>query len=344
MLWEITDIPGIFSILNIAKFDDNKDKDEEKEDLKKYVQVPIFISKEIELTEKAITEDIKKQYNEMIRVKYRLLQNPKNHDYNFSFFNFGGNFINDEKINKNYTFPPIIIKRPFSNYIVHFFYADLFQLNLSFEEYMKKIIIDYYRKIPLIDLIFEEHLMTYSLKEVTEKISSFLKNTMNLLLPLDSPSENAVISEKDYQVIAEIIPREYFSKNGNVYISKSHLIQENKVLFPIMEHIVYCNVLYLFIDDLSRSFKNYREFKENLRIAQSKKISYFEYKIEEWKYSELSKITDLLENEFSILMNKYGFKSNDFSIEYLFVNILYNTYLWREEEYRNSLQEKNDNE
>lgn len=344
LLWEITDIPGIFSILNIAKFDDNKDKDEEKEDLKKYVQVPIFISKEIELTEKAITEDIKKQYNEMIRVKYRLLQNPKNHDYNFSFFNFGGNFINDEKINKNYTFPPIIIKRPFSNYIVHFFYADLFQLNLSFEEYMKKIIIDYYRKIPLIDLIFEEHLMTYSLKEVTEKISSFLKNTMNLLLPLDSPSENAVISEKDYQVIAEIIPREYFSKNGNVYISKSHLIQENKVLFPIMEHIVYCNVLYLFIDDLSRSFKNYREFKENLRIAQSKKISYFEYKIEEWKYSELSKITDLLENEFSILMNKYGFKSNDFSIEYLFVNILYNTYLWREEEYRNSLQEKNDNE
>lgn len=43
-------------------------------------------------------------------------------------------------------------------------------------------------------------------------------------------------------------------------------------------------------------------------------------------------------------MKHYNFEISDFSVDYLFVNILYNTYLLRKEEHVDSLEEKNNNE
>lgn len=340
LLWEITDIPGIFSILNVSPFNDNKDKNDKIGDLDKYIQTFIFVPREIELAENSITEDIKRQFNEVTGTKY--------HRYKFDWWNFGRYFTTTERLKEDFLFFSNITEKSLSdpkyNCFIDFFYTDLFQLNLSFEEYVKKIIIDYYKKIPLGALIINEQFESLPLKEVVEQIFMFFYESMDPLLRLNSKSNNIVLNEEEYKWISKVIPEEYFSKEGNVYISKSNLLHKNKLFSSILRHIVYSNILYLFIDDLTESLKNYREFKGNLRTAQVKEISYFEYKIQQWKYDEERKIINLLERDLYNRMKPYGFKIDDFSIDYLFVNILYNTYLWREEEYRNQPQEKNNNE
>lgn len=112
-----------------------------------------------------------------------------------------------------------------------------------------------------------------------------------------------------------------------------------------MKHIVYSIVLYciylwmIFLDIL-KIIENLRE----ISCCVIKKRFYFEYKIEEWKHGGISQITDLLEGEFTGLMDQYSFKNSEFSIDYLFVNILYNTNLLCNEENGNLLQEKNTND
>lgn len=337
LLWEITDIPGIFSILNVSTFNDKNGK---KGDLDKYIQTFIFVPQEIELAENSITEDIKRQFDEVTGTKY--------HRYKFDWWNFGRYFATTERLKEDFLFFSNITEKSLSdlkyNCFIDFFYTDLFQLNLSFEEYVKKIIIDYYKKIPLGALIINEQFESLTLKEVVEQIFMFFYESMDPLLRLNSKSNNIVLNEEEYKWISKVIPEEYFSKEGNVYISKSNLLHKNKLFSSILRHTVYSDILYLFIDDLTESLKNYREFKGNLRTAQLIKMSYFEYKIQEWKYDKEIKITDLLESVLYDRMKHYGFEISDFSIEYLLVNILYNTYLFRYEDHIKRLQEKNDNE
>lgn len=310
LLWEITEIPGIFSILNLSE---KKREDEKKTriGIEKYLQAEILLENKIYLTEKSLSEDIIKQYEEL-RKKWerRILKS----DY----------FEENEKADKN-CFPVVnyksIIDKDY-NKLIEIFYRDFINGNYDFGTMLQKRITEYYARILGSRGIWHNFFTNDKLKETAKKIFGVLNNYTEMCSNiLDKRNENILEENKEDIEI-------FFGRNPGLESEKIKNEPNIQIIAErVLQHIFYSALLWQFFAYLTNSLDNYRTFKWDLREATLLRITYLENIIRKWQSEEMNIKEKLYNNLFSGVGGKYRSLFLDCSVEYLLTNIFYNTYI-----------------
>lgn len=309
LLWEITDVPGIFSILNIQREEFIR-----IDGIDKYIQTRVFVEQKLYLTESSLNEKLISQFN-------RIKKEKGSNTYNFD-------FGEEEKAKKGY-FPYIANKRlidPKYKGLIDLFYEELINEKCDFETLFRDKISDYYGKIlglysPDIIDQFNNRLLQYS-QICYMNLNSYTELCLGLL---DSNKRDSLLDLKYKNQLNKLFGNliHWDNENGIIDDNRDFLLRVKNVL----NHIVYSKVLLEFVRDLSLiSLNNYRGFKYTLRESTSLNITYFENIIRLWWVKEKEVVKKILNENFKEYENKYNVGPENYSIDILIVNILLNSY------------------
>lgn len=319
LLLEITDIPGIFSVLNLAKVkrykkDEEKKNEKEKDEktgIDKYIQVEIFLDGINYLTDDPLSREIEKQYLELNRTKEKLELSV---------------FDKDEKASKSH-FPVIHLKSfndPHYKILVDDFYEEFKNSSADFGTVLQKKIVKYYKKILGENVGVEYFLGNDKLMDTLTSCFGRLNGYTELCLKLfQNPYQELNIDNKDDLIILFGDDIEWKEDEGKILNEGDDFTFKLK---QVVNHIFYSGLLWKFFEYMSNSLDNYREFKHILKEAKLLKISYIENIVRRWKYTEEKEAKEKLYNSyFSIFDREYHIEQSNFSVEYLLISIFYNT-------------------